>query len=275
MGNQSLSWLFESVSPSHQNPVVLAEVCGLLPCQTRGAALGGAGGRGGWLVAGGWCSGRGGSAGGPGGHLCLPAPAVSLCHLGFCVCACWHRHVSCPAAVELLGSAMGDRAGKICGESLRERQRSSRALQGQPLRVPTLATPPGCELGKTPCLQPPDATEPLECPQWDLRALAAPVVFPTARGMGQPHSCSPVAPGDTCGVLAMRSGCSQQPDTFWVQWIIWVLFAFCCRLELVVQGVRCAGCCAGCLVGSLLLPRHSSKHLLSEIFLLGPKSLFC
>lgn len=161
------------------------------------------------------------------------------------------------------GKRNGRRGRKICGESLRERRRSSRALRGQPLRVPTLATPPGCELGKTPCLQPPDATEPLECPRWDLRALAAPVVFPTARGMGQPHSCSPVAPGDTCGVLAMRSGCSQQPDTFWVQWIIWVLFAFCCRLELVVQGVRCAGCCAGCLLGSLLLPRHSSKHLLS------------
>lgn len=117
MGNQSLSWLFESVSPSHQNPVVLAEVCGLLPCQTRGAASGGAGGRGGWLVAGGWCSGRGGSAGGPGGHLCSPAPAVSLCHLGFCVCACWHGDVSCPAAEELLGSVMGDGAGKICGKT--------------------------------------------------------------------------------------------------------------------------------------------------------------
>lgn len=168
------------------------------------------GGQGGWLVAGGWCSGRGGSAGGPGGHLCSPAPSVSLCHLGFCIRACWHGDVSCPAAVELLGSAMGDGAGKIRGESLREGRRGSRALRGQPLCVLTLATPPGCELGKTPCLQPPDATESPEqrCPRWDLRALATPVVFPTARGMGQPHSCSPVAPGDTCGVLAVRSGCS-------------------------------------------------------------------
>lgn len=48
-GNQSLSWLFESVSPSHQNPVVLAEVCGLLPCQTNTwSCLGGSG----WVAGG-------------------------------------------------------------------------------------------------------------------------------------------------------------------------------------------------------------------------------